>query len=134
MFGRSLYKCCSPFCHKVLEVIGEDPKWQFRGWLRRNQESKIKSRTTNAKVHRVLLCRQTEMCLCFRECVVQISAFSDLIHNVVQKFKDGHGRSTVHPMSCGEVAYHRYFYLKSIYTYTYSFKSNLKQAFLVNYI
>lgn len=25
---------------------------------------------------------------------------SDLIHNVIQKFKDGHGRSTVHPMSC----------------------------------
>lgn len=30
--------------------------------------------------------------------------FPDLIHNVVQKFKDGHSRSTVHPMSCGEGA------------------------------
>lgn len=49
-------------------------------------------------------CSEIELCLCLKEYVVQISAFSDLIHNVVQKFKDGHSRSTIHPMSCGEGA------------------------------
>lgn len=79
---------CSPFCHKVLEVTGEDTKRQFGGWLRRKQELKI-IHWLRKDVSVCSYCGKNRHC-------------SDLIDNVVQKFKDGHGRSAVHPRSCGK--------------------------------
>lgn len=34
-------RCYSPFGHKLLEVVGEDPKWKFRRRLGRNQKNTV---------------------------------------------------------------------------------------------
>lgn len=56
-----------------------------------NRQSEIRARATDEK-NTLFSCMQRNK----YDCVYR--AVSDLVHNVVQQFKDGHGRS-VHSMS-----------------------------------
>lgn len=93
--GSSIFKTAAHhFVTKSWKSLVKTPSGSLGGGWGQTKNKKIKSGINYTTKHCVHKDRNV---FCGKE---NMFVFSDLIDNVVQKFKDGHGRSTVHSMSC----------------------------------